>query len=390
MVTKDGTISRLTAAKGEISAPSTPIATVGNPMPVTPLTMPAAKKVAAAASRMGVDRSVMPLSYLLAPHRQCGSASVSLRLDRSLAPGYPAGMRFDLTDLRLFLAVAEAGSITHGAAEAGLSLPAASERLREMEASGRVRLLDRDRRGVTLTEAGEALLHHARLIMSQMARMHGEIGQIAKAVRGTVRLLANTAAMAEFLPARLAPWLATHPQADIVVKERQSADIARSIALGFAEIGVLSDLVETTGLTLRPFVTDRLVVVAGRDHALAAMRQVRFADLFGQPFIALSEGALQDHLDAQAARIGLRIRPRIRLRGFDDICRMASAGVGIGIIPETAARRCRKSMQISVKRLSDDWAVRRLSLCTRSDAELTPLAQSLLRHLESGEDARAF
>ncbi|TCM71247.1 LysR family transcriptional regulator [Rhizobium sp. BK068] len=292
-------------------------------------------------------------------------------------------MRFDFTDLRLFLAVAEAGSITHGAAEAGLSLPAASERLREMEASSRLRLLDRGRRGVTLTEAGEALLHHARLVLSQMARMHGEMGQLAKAVRGTVRVFANTAAVAEFLPLRLAPWLATHPHADIVVKERQSADVARGIALGFAEIGVLSDLVDTTGLTLRPFVTDRLVVVAARDHSLAAMRQVRLADLRGQPFIGLTEGALQDHLNAQAARIGLRTRPRIQLRGFDDICRMASAGVGVGIVPETAARRCRKSMPISVKRLSDDWAVRRLSLCTRSDTKLTPLAQSLIRHLES-------
>ncbi|YCI06334.1 LysR family transcriptional regulator (plasmid) [Ensifer sp. D2-11] len=294
-------------------------------------------------------------------------------------------MRFDLTDLRLFLVVAEAGSITHGAAEAGLSLPAASERLREMETSAGVKLLDRGRRGVTLTGAGETLLHHARLILTQLARMHGEVGQLAKTLRGTVRLLANTAAMAEFLPARLAPWLAAHPQADIVIKERQSADIARSIALGLAEIGVLSDSVETSGLSLRPVATDRLVVVAARDHAIAAMRPVRLADLSDHPFIGLTEGALQDHLEAQAARIGLRFRPRIRLRGFDDICRMASAGVGVGVVPETAARRCRKSMPICVKGLAEDWAVRRLSLCARSDTALTPLAQSLLEHLESGE-----
>ncbi|WP_411034061.1 LysR family transcriptional regulator [Shinella sp. BYT-45] len=297
-------------------------------------------------------------------------------------------MRFDLTDLRLFLAVAEAGSITHGAAEAGLSLPAASERLRAMEASGGVTLLARGRRGVAPTEAGEALLHHARLILGQTARLRGEIGQFATGRRGTVRLLANTAAACEFLPARLAPWLAAHPQADVELKERQSADIARGVALGFAEIGVLSDAVETAGLTLRPFATDRLVVVAARGHALAAVRQVRLADLGGEPFVALAESALQDHLDAQAARIGLRIRPRIRLRGFDDICRMAGAGVGIGIVPETAAHRCRRSMRISLTRLSDDWAVRRLSLCIRSDARLPPLAQSLLDHLGSAGKAR--
>lgn len=73
--------------------------------------------------------------------RQCGFAAARLRLVRRLVLAYAAGMRFDLTDLRLFLAVAEAGSITHGAADAGLSLPAASERLRDMELSGGVRLL---------------------------------------------------------------------------------------------------------------------------------------------------------------------------------------------------------------------------------------------------------
>jgi DNA-binding transcriptional LysR family regulator len=296
-------------------------------------------------------------------------------------------MRFDLTDLRLFLAVAEAGSITHGATEAGLSLAAASERLREMEAAGGVRLLDRGRRGVTPTEAGGALLHHARLILHQMARMHGEIGQFAKGVRSTIRLLANTAATTEFLPARLAPWLAAHPQVDIELKERQSADIARSIALGFAEIGVLSDAVETAGLALRPFATDRLVVVAARGHALATMRQVRFADLAGEPFLALAGGALQEHLDAQAARIGLHIRPRIGLRSFGDICRMAGSDVGIGVVPESAARRCRQAAGIAIIRLAEDWATRRLSLCVRVEADLTPLAQGLLDHLEGKRNA---
>ncbi len=74
-------------------------------------------------------------------------------------------MRFDLTDLRLFLAVVEAGSITHGAADVGLSLPAASERLRDMEATGDVSLLKRGRRGIAPTEAGEMLAHHARTIL---------------------------------------------------------------------------------------------------------------------------------------------------------------------------------------------------------------------------------
>lgn len=195
------------------------------------------------------------------------------------------------------------------------------------------------------------------------------------------------------MPSQLAPWLAAHPQVDIALCERQSADIARSVAQGFADIGVLSDAVDTTGLTLCRFATDRLVVVAARGHPrgrLAEVRpaEVRLADLAGEPFLALADGALQDHLDAQAAKAGLRFRPRIRLRSFGDICRMAAAGVGVGIVPETAARRAAETAGLAVLPLAEPWAVRRLSLCVQRGADLSPLARGLLRHLEkSGPDA---
>ncbi|MBB4236274.1 LysR family transcriptional regulator [Rhizobium esperanzae] len=290
-------------------------------------------------------------------------------------------MRFDLTDLRLFLAVVDAGSITHGASDAGLSLAAASERLRDMELAGEVVLLERGRRGITPTEAGEALAHHARTILHQIARMRGEIGQFARGVRATVRILANTAAVTEILPARLAPWMAAHPQVDVELRERQSAEIARSVVAGFAELGILSSAVETGGLVLRPFAIDRLVVVTARDNPLSKRPQIRFADLLDHHFISLAGGALQDHIDAQASKLGAKLKSRIALRSFDGICRMAGEGVGIGIVPEAAARRCKRLTQIGILRLQDEWATRRLSICVRAEHDLTPHALSLFQHL---------
>lgn len=292
-------------------------------------------------------------------------------------------MRFDLTDLRLFLAVADAGSITHGAADAGLSLPAASERLRDMELSGGVRLLERGRRGVTLTEAGEALAHHARLITRQMAAMRGDLGEYATGLRSTLRLLSNTAAMAELLPQRLAAWMGANPRVDLDLKERQSTEIARSVAAGFADLGILSNRAAQDGLLLRPFAEDRLVVVTAQSDDLARMRQVRLADLSGRYFIGLSGSALQDHIAAQAAAMGMQLRYRVRLRSFDGICRMAGAGAGIGIVPETAARRMKRSSGIATVRLAEGWALRRLSVCIKAGTDLSAPAQSLFRHLSA-------
>lgn len=294
-------------------------------------------------------------------------------------------MRFDLTDLRLFLAVIDAGSITHGAAEVGLSLPAGSERLRAMEAVGEVTLLNRGRRGIAPTEAGEMLAHHARTILHQVAQMRGDIGQYAKGLRASVRIFANTAAITEFLPERLALWMTAHPQIDIDLKERDSGEIARSIGAGFAEIGVLSSAVETGDLTLQPFAIDRLVVVVAKEHPLAGESQVRFADLLDHHFIGLTGGALQDHIEAQASHFGARLKMRVRLGSFYGICRMAGAGAGISIIPESAARRCRRSTNIAIIHLRDEWATRHLSICVRDEGNLTPAAKALFDHLSRSE-----
>src|SRR5207248_11155537 len=105
-------------------------------------------------------------------------------------------MRFDLGDLRLFLSVVEAGSITHGAERMHLAIAAASTRIRNMEATLGTPLLHRERLGVQPTEAGRALLHHARALLQQRARMmeqaermRGDLAEYADGLRGQVRLM---------------------------------------------------------------------------------------------------------------------------------------------------------------------------------------------------------
>ncbi|MCB8877977.1 LysR family transcriptional regulator [Acidisoma silvae] len=290
-------------------------------------------------------------------------------------------MRFDLTDLRLFLAVLDVGSITHGATAVGLSLAAASERLRDMETDGKVVLLARSRRGVQPTEAGDALAHHARLILRQTSHMQDELGQHAKGMRATIRLLANTAAMTEFLPVRLGPWLAAHPQVDVDIRERQSTEIASAVRLGLAEIGILSAAVDIAGLHLRPFATDNLVVIVPRHHPFASHRALSFGAIIGENVVGLSDGALQSHLDAQAVRAGFRFKMRVRVRTYEGVCRLVADGVGLGILPATAAARYRRPMQLAVLRMTDPWTKRHLAACIREEPELTPTALSLFEHL---------
>ena len=124
-------------------------------------------------------------------------------------------MRFDLTDLRLFCDVIDAGSITRGAERSALALAAASTRIRAMEETIGAPLLFRSRQGVTPTDAGRTLLKHARGILAQSARLREDMGAYAGGWSGEVRLLANTNALTEFLPEALSSFLADHPHVSI-------------------------------------------------------------------------------------------------------------------------------------------------------------------------------
>jgi DNA-binding transcriptional LysR family regulator len=299
-------------------------------------------------------------------------------------------MSFDLTDLRLFLLVVEAGSMTHGAAQAHLSLPSASARLRGMEERIGHPLLERSPRGVKPTPAGEALAHHARIVLRQIDRMRGELGEYAKGVRAHIRLLANTAAAAEFLPQPLADFLKDHPHIDIDLQERLSTEIVKAVAGSLADIGVVSEAVDTGSLQLIPFAIDRIVVIVPSAHALATRHSIAFQDILGHDFVGLSVGsALQDYLGEHAKRAGQPLSYRIRLRNFEGICKMVAKGVGIGLVPETVVGNFADRGAIQAIRLSDTWATRQLSLCVRDLDSLSPQARELVRHLAGASSSVA-
>lgn len=275
-------------------------------------------------------------------------------------------MRFDLIDLRLFLYVLETGSITHGAAQANMSLPSASARLRGMEEALGMSLLERGRRGVETTPAGDTLAHHARLVLGQIERMQGELGEHSQARKTRIRLWANTAAVTEFLPRPLAEFLRDHPNVHIDMKERQSAETVKAVLNGSAEIGIVADAVEHGALQAFPFATDKLVLIVARNHALSARRKVALRDVVGEDFIGLSAGsALSEYLGEQALFAGQNFYFRARMRTFENICCMVEHGAGIAIVPVTAARRYRGTLGIRVVELTDRWAPRQLLIVVR-------------------------
>jgi DNA-binding transcriptional LysR family regulator len=288
-------------------------------------------------------------------------------------------MLFDLTDLRLFIFVAELKSLTRAAERMHLSLAAASSRMKELEARFGMRLLYRENKGVILSPAGETLLGHAQQFMQQVERLKSDMQQYNNGIKGHIRIFANTTAVTEFMPQVLGTFLAAHPHVNVALEERLNQDIVRGVQDGTADIGIAAGPVQGQGLEIVNFSTDRLVLATALDHPLANAVSIGFAETLGFPHIGLHEGStLQHFINRVVVDSGERLNLRIQVRGFEAMCRMVETNVGIGILPQSAALRHRQTMQLALVELTDPWAVRERSVVVQKLEGLPVYARELV------------
>jgi len=133
-------------------------------------------------------------------------------------------------------------------------------------------LLNRGRRGVTLTPAGQLLREHATTLLAQVERMRGDLTRFAEGLVASVRLQANTAASETFLPGQLVAFLRQRPEIDIDLRERPSARIVHALARGHTDLGIVASSVDTGSLICEPLIDDYLVLAVPRGHEVPADR----------------------------------------------------------------------------------------------------------------------
>ena len=297
-------------------------------------------------------------------------------------------LHFDLQSLRVFIAVAEWGSLTRAAEHCQLTLSAVSKRIAELEAVADCALLARHARGVELTTAGRGLLAHATQLLDQVNRMASEMSDYAVGVRGHVRIWANTSAIVQFLPGDLKAFLAINPSVRISLEERLSNEIVEAVGTGKADIGVFADNVPAPMLERRRYRGDQLVLLVPASHRFARRKTIGFDEALDEEFVGLNEGSsLLSRMREAALAVNRAIRIRIQVTSFDGICRMIEAGLGIGILPQGAVRDELRAAGLSTVPLRDPWAQRTLWVGAPRDRTLTPEANRLFDFLSAPKAA---
>lgn len=287
--------------------------------------------------------------------------------------------RVDFMTLKLLLAVAQMGSITKAAEHLHLALGAASTRIRDLEARMGVPLLARHARGVHFTEAGNTVLHHARSIERELAQMEFEVSDFAAGISGHVRVVANASSIATVLPGDLTEFLKAHPRVRIDLAERTSREIQSLVADGDAEIGIFAGDVLKESLHVLRYHEDTLVALVPPTGAFKKERRVTVERLLSEDLILLQEGgSIQEWLVGVARMHGVHPRIRVQVKGFDAICQLVAAGLGMTVLPEIVARRFSRLLGLKVLAITGADTARAISVCSGDPGRLSPAALDLL------------
>jgi DNA-binding transcriptional LysR family regulator len=297
-------------------------------------------------------------------------------------------MKFDLADLRIFLAAVDGGSLTAAAARNNIVVAAVSARIRRLETAFNLELFVRTGRGIKPTAPGEMLAQHARRVLEEARKTELELEEFAYGRSGGVRLLSNTNMLFEHMPKAIGTFLAANPEISVTVSDKPSLEVVNMLRNGDADIGVVAVSADMTGLEQFEFVADRLVLVAAADRLVE--EPIPFARVLDLPIIGVTaDSALSQFLSRQAHELGRRATIRMRTEGFESLCTMVETNAGVGIIPESAARRYGKFMNIRSIVIDESWSSRKLYLCVRNRQQLPRYAQRLLAHLLNYADALA-
>ena len=291
----------------------------------------------------------------------------------------------DIDSLALFVRAAELRSLTKASEASHIGLAAASRRIALLEHCFKTTLFERSSRGVELTSAGASLLPYAKSLLIQINQMNSEMRDHAHGSKGALRILANTSAMTEALPQELASFARVNPDVRLVVEERWSTEIVRSLLAAEGDLGIIVEGLRTDGLETFAYRTDRLAVIMLAGHPMAGQEGLRLEDVIEEDLIGLeSSSSMMRLLSEQAVTLEKTLHLRIQVRSFEAACRMVEAGLGIGVLPFEAAQLLGSAMGLVVRPLANEWAERRMLVCVRKDRPANSSLTKLLNHLAMG------
>ena len=284
----------------------------------------------------------------------------------------------NLSELQVFLTVANERSFSLAAARLHRTQPAVSQAVRRLEESLNERLFDRSSKGGQLTKAGTILLDYAKRLERLTHEAHGAMQELQDLRRGHVLIGANEAAAHVLLPV-IKQFREKHPQAQVEVSRQPARQIAEEVLSRALDFGVLTFSPHERGLVGLTLGEDELVMLVHPEHPLAKRRKVTMEEFRRQTVIA--------HNDPSPARERVLrlyeerhtpINIQIALPSLDGIKRAVEMGLGVALLPKRCALSELASGRLKAVTVPGLQLPRQIQLVYRRSGEMSHAADAFL------------
>jgi DNA-binding transcriptional LysR family regulator len=246
----------------------------------------------------------------------------------------------ELRQLEYLVAVVEEGNFTRAAERIRVAQPAVSAQIQRLERELGQRVLDRSRRAVRLTAAGEAVLPHARAALAAVRSMPIAVDEVTQLVRGTVTVGTVTSHNVD-IPRLLADFHAAHPNVEITLGTDTSDNLIENVRTGTLDAAIASvgpnEVPE--GLAIEVATDEAIQAAVCRNDPLARRKKIGLADLRDRTLIALPVGAgIRHQFDRACAAAGVTLRVGFEASTPLALADLAERGLGVAIVPASVPR----------------------------------------------------
>ena len=303
---------------------------------------------------------------------------------------------FELRHLVVFREVARLGSLSAAAESLAYTQPAVSQQMSALERRAGMPLLDRTTRGVRLTDAGEALLRHADVILAEQTLAEQELEAIAGLRGGRVRMASFPTAGAALVPAAVSAFIARYPDVELSVLEAEPEESVPMLRAGELEVAIVATTLNQPkefgelyeGIDLHHLLDEPRCALLPADHRLARRRRLRVADLAGEVWIELGRSATRHGRVFLAAGAGSDAEPRVGFHSddFNVVQGMVAAGAGVAVVPELALTNVRHD--VTVRTLGRSAPTRTIAAATLAGVHRSRATAALLELLTEVSERR--
>ncbi|BCG08513.1 MULTISPECIES: LysR family transcriptional regulator [Buttiauxella] len=246
-------------------------------------------------------------------------------------------MNYSLRQLKVFVAVAHAGSFSRAGEQIGLSQSAVSHSVKELESEIGVKLLDRTTREVVLTQAGQQLAARLERLLEELTSTLLDTRSVGHQLSGTVRVAASQTISAHLMPQSIAAAALEYPAIRFVLHDRPQQWVLQSIYQGEVDFGMVIDPIQANDLDCEAVLSEPFLLLCRNDHPLAAQEQVPWQALQGANLV------LQDYasgsrplIDDALLRQGIETNIVQQIGHPATLFPMVEAGIGISVLPALA------------------------------------------------------